>query len=1114
VSGKERGKQGEAAGGNVREYASLMLNSGPMCCHIMDMDMNIIDCNEAAVSLYGLEGKRQYIERWYDECSPVYQPDGRLSAAQARVNVEKAFAEGRLTFEWTHKKPDEGITFPAEITLVRSDIKGKSVLIAYTRDLSGERAADKRAREAEERTRLMLDTSPMGVIFFTDDFTVIDCNKAALEMFGMPEDIPVTGVNSSLFSPVYQPDGTPSSELRRRYLDKAKEEGRCSFEWMLRTFDNKPIPCHVTFTRSRLQGKDFIVAHARDLRELKDTMSRMREAEELTRIVLDTTPLGATLWSHDGKGILTNKAMLNLLGLSAEEEYLNHFDDYSPMYQPDGTPTAEMIKAALAEAFDKGYYRMECAHRHANGEPLPCEVTLVRIRRGDEDLVAAYVRDLREVKAAQAAMRESDERMRLMLETSPFGVNYFNGNREVIECNPEAMRMFGQPDKRKYMADFHSYSPVAQPNGETSSAMRQKLFDMVNAGGFYRCEWMHITASGEPLPCEITFVKQLHKGEEITITHMRDLRELKAALAEIHKAKDAAEEANRAKSVFLANMSHEIRTPMNSIIGFAELARAERLLPQTEEYLANILESAKWLLQIINDILDVSKVEAGRMELERIPFDLHDIFAYCRTAIMQKAEEKGLTLYCYAEPSLGKKLLGDPVRLRQVLVNILSNAVKFTNAGAVKLLASVKDYTEDKVTMRFEIKDSGIGMSPEQVERIFAPFVQADESVSRKYGGTGLGLAICKNIIDMMGGKLTVESAPGLGSRFSFDVTFDTADESEAALSERDAADNDENLSFEGEVLVCEDNYMNQRVICEHLKRVGLKTLIARDGKEGVDIVASRLHSGKPAFDLIFMDIHMPVMDGLEAAAHITSLGVKTPVVALTANIMTNEVELYTQSGMHDHLGKPFTARELRKCLIKHLPKSRVFISGKPRDSVSEEALRAQFGLIFVTHNQNTFAELKKAIDNNDVKQARMIAHTLKTNAAQLGEKGLRHAAAVAEAMFAGGENRLTAKQSEVLETELRAVLGRLAPLLTDAEAGAAAKSAAMSDGEIDTTLARLREMLKNRNPECMDLLGDIRMLPGAQELARYVEGLRFGQALVALAEIIESRGSAKQGAE
>jgi len=396
--------------------------------------------------------------------------------------------------------------------------------------------------------------------------------------------------------------------------------------------------------------------------------------------------------------------------------------------------------------------------------------------------------------------------------------------------------------------------------------------------------------------------------------------ELHKSQQELTEALNAAKTANSSKSIFLANMSHEIRTPMNSIMGFSELAMDGETSEKTKDYLVKIQTNIEWLLQIINDILDISKIESGKMELEIIPFDIHELFNSCRALVMPKAIEKGIMLHFYAEPSVGMRPLGDPTRLRQVFVNLLSNAIKFTHAGMVKLLSEIINTSEDSVTIHFEIKDSGIGMTSEQIEKIFEPFTQAETGTMRKYGGTGLGLAITKNIVEMMGAKLLVESTLGVGSKFSFDMVFKTIPVTDEEKYEKKMLLNDiEKPAFDGEILVCEDNNMNQFVIKEHLARIGINTILAENGKVGVEKVKERMKSGEKMFDMIFMDMHMPVMDGFEASAEILSLNVNIPMVAMTANIMAEDLEVYKASGMPDCLSKPFTSQELWRCLLKYL---------------------------------------------------------------------------------------------------------------------------------------------------------------------------------------------------
>ncbi|MCL2378246.1 MAG: ATP-binding protein [Defluviitaleaceae bacterium] len=376
---------------------------------------------------------------------------------------------------------------------------------------------------------------------------------------------------------------------------------------------------------------------------------------------------------------------------------------------------------------------------------------------------------------------------------------------------------------------------------------------------------------------------------------------------------------SHAKSAFLAHMSHEIRTPMNSVMGFSELALEEEISAEARDYLARINESANSLLNIVNDILDMSKIESGKIELERVPFDAADLFTQCKNIILPKAMEKGLLLHFYAEPIAGNKLLlGDPARLRQVLLNIVSNAVKFTEHGTIKIISSVTKTTDTTTTIYWEVTDSGIGMTKDQIIRISEPFMQADSSITRKYGGTGLGIPIINGILGMLGGKLAIESTPGIGSKFSFELTFDTV-ESEDATQRPTVVSSIEKPHFSGEILVCEDSEMNQLVIRKHLQRFGLSCVTANNGQDGVNIVAKRMENGEKPFDLILMDIYMPIMDGLDAAAAIIKMGCPTPVVAITANVMPDDINIYRNAGMPDCIEKPFATKDLLSVLHKYL---------------------------------------------------------------------------------------------------------------------------------------------------------------------------------------------------
>jgi len=574
---------------------------------------------------------------------------------------------------------------------------------------------------------------------------------------------------------------------------------------------------------------------------------------------------------------------------------------------------------------------------------------------------------------------------------------------------------------------------------------------------------------------------------------------------------EQAKAASRSKSEFLANMSHEIRTPMNSIIGFSELALDHDIAPKIRDYITNILENSEWLLQIINDILDISKIESGKMELECIPFDLGEMFAACRTLILPSATEKGLILHFYAEPSVGKRLLGDPVKLRQVLVNLLSNAVKFTKHGMIKVQSNVTNVSEYSVTVSFEVKDSGIGISEEQIKRIFDPFTQAETGTTRKYGGSGLGLPITKSIIEMMGGALSVDSTPGIGSKFSFEVTFDATDEDdEGGAAELNLFETIEKPTFNGEILVCEDNLMNQQVIHEHLSRLGLSTVIAENGEVGVEMVRDRLNSGesgaaddassesgvpKKQFDLILMDIYMPVMDGIEATAGILELDAGIPIIAMTANVMSNERDIYIQAGMADCLGKPFKSQDLWRCLLKHLKPVELRKEDIEEQKRRDNELQQHLINSFVKNNKDKFAEIQNAIESDDIELAHRLTHTLKSNAGQLQKDALQRAAEHVEKGLKDGLLDATPMQIERLSFELDKALMELTPLVNE-PALPASPSDYMDTACAQELLKELEPVLMDSDFECISYVGKLRLVQGSENLIRDIESFDFTSAL------------------
>lgn len=383
-----------------------------------------------------------------------------------------------------------------------------------------------------------------------------------------------------------------------------------------------------------------------------------------------------------------------------------------------------------------------------------------------------------------------------------------------------------------------------------------------------------------------------------------------------------ARESSLAKGLFLANMSHEIRTPLNGIIGLNHLALHVNTSPLVEDYLLKIQSSSKTLLGVINDILDFSKIDAGKLELENIPFAFYDVLQSIHSMISPQLDEKNLQLNLNIDSEIPTIIYGDSLRFSQVLLNIVSNAVKFTHVGSVNIAASVHSRNEDSLGIHVRISDTGIGMSAAELKDLFVEFRQADSSTTRKYGGTGLGLAIVKRLVEMMGGEISAASTPGQGTVFEFIVYFGIGSEEKelgsAAFSGLPGNTFSTDVDLHGiRVLLVEDNSINQIIAAEILRQQGCLVDIADDGQQALDKV------GTTPYDIVLMDIQMPVMDGLEAARHIRKNPAlqRLPIIAMTAHAMQGDYDKSIAAGMQDHVTKPIDPESLYQTISRWLVK-------------------------------------------------------------------------------------------------------------------------------------------------------------------------------------------------
>jgi signal transduction histidine kinase/CheY-like chemotaxis protein len=411
---------------------------------------------------------------------------------------------------------------------------------------------------------------------------------------------------------------------------------------------------------------------------------------------------------------------------------------------------------------------------------------------------------------------------------------------------------------------------------------------------------------------------------ELSTTISRMVNEREAIRLAMTEARDAAEAANKAKSEFLANMSHEIRTPMNGIIGMTELALDTELSADQRDYLETVKSSANSLMGIINDILDFSKIEAGKLAVESIAFDLPEMIRDAVRPLALRPTNGSLQFNCIIGDGVPSRVLGDPLRLRQVLLNLLGNAVKFTERGIVEVSVTGQPQADGRNQLHFAIRDTGIGIPPEKQAAIFEAFTQEDSSTSRRFGGTGLGLSICRQLVMLMGGHIWLESTPGVGSTFHFTLPLKVVDDPVNGFGMVTQHLRAETSGTSADVLLVEDNRVNQKLATALLERQGYRVTLAENGAQAVELV----RASPNAFSIILMDMQMPVMDGLEATRQIRANekadGRKpVPIVAMTANAMQGDREICVAAGMDDYLAKPIRADEMYAAIAQLLDPSR-----------------------------------------------------------------------------------------------------------------------------------------------------------------------------------------------
>lgn len=872
--------------------------------------------------------------------------------------------------------------------------------------------ATRRAEAGEAQVSAILETMLDGVLTLSPNGNVLSANPSALKMFGART---MEDLSSRELSDLLPEIGTPDEALSGFDKDTAEEsptETGQRVETIGQRLDASRYPVELSLSKSAVEGTDTYTAILRDLTQRKSDALKLKQAE--TRLVdaIESLPDGFVLYDADDRLVMCNSKYREFYSSSSDLIQVGEkFEDIirrgaqRGQYQLSGDALEDWIELRME------HHRNPGAHMEQHLDDGRW-LRVIESRTSEGGMVGFRV-DITELKHREQELVRSQNLMRSVVSASFDGIIVMDGRGTVLDYSPAAEEVFGWKAKEivgEKMSDF---------------IIPEKYRELHDKG----LENFLITGEGPVLGKRIEIEGKHKDGHEIIVElairhtrgehgplflgYVRDITERKAADAALRDAKERAEAANEAKAKFLAMMSHEIRTPMNGVLGILSLLRDTNLDAAQADYVKTARESGRSLLELINDILDFSKLEAGRMELDNAPFRLKTVVKSITDLFLPIAQEKDLGLFLNYGDNIPEAVVGDAGRLRQVLLNLVSNAIKFTELGSVEITVTIEKQDPVRPTFRFSVKDTGIGIPKDKHEALFGDFVTVDSSYTKKQGGTGLGLAICKQIASLMDGEISVESLPAAGSTFHFFVPITLADD-QTYIEEAPGEETKEALPEGLIILVAEDNATNQIVVSHALDRAGCDVDIANNGREAVQLAQRR------DYDCILMDISMPEMDGLEATGKIKAgrRNASTPVIALTAYSLRGDRERFLAAGMEDFLAKPVEKEELLACIARnvHHTAASGLAAADPVASASLAAARDILATMptelkqkllqqFVDDTSQRREAVLEAFDTGDINKLERATHALKSVAGTFGAVELTNTAAAVNGLARDGKS-------------------------------------------------------------------------------------------------------------